>query len=112
LFMVLEEDKEFFDYTTTKECDKMVKIRKNKPKEKIIIVPMYGIGNKIYGYEYYRIIPKNKIPKDLSYQGVSGNDYFGSMTILYSPSKKKHYYQTYFGKFVELIKETKLKKPK
>ena len=62
--------------------------------------PLYGIGNKIRGYESYKVIPKSKLPKDLKYQGVSGDRYFRSFTHYYSPSTKKTYLKTASGKFV------------
>lgn len=85
----------------------MVKVKRGK----LIKAPIYGIGNRIFGYEYWEVIPKSKLPKDLKYQGVSGHSYFSSFTHYYSKSKKKTYLKTYYGnKFVKLVKKVRFKK--
>ena len=44
-------------------------------------------------------VDKNELPDDLSYSGVSGDDYYLSMAHWWSPSEQRTYYNSYLGRW-------------
>lgn len=64
------------------------------------IKPIYGIGNKIYGYEKYKILPKNIIPKDVEYQGAGEFNNRG-VSFYYSKSKNRNYMRNDSGQWID-----------
>lgn len=68
--------------------------------------PIYGIGNIVRGEEIYNIVPKSKIPQDISYQGL--REFHGSAMSIYYSKSKNEYYGYRNGKYLSFVDSVKI----
>lgn len=77
---------------------------KKRLRRKFIDVPIYGIGNIITRTVRYDVIPPSRLPDDLEYQGIGGDDFLGAFTIYYSPKTGKSYTElASTGEFIKVV---------